>query len=34
MKLRISQNDLQSIVEKKHPIIRDILENISQLKGC
>ncbi len=33
-KIKNSQNDLQSIVEKKHPIIRNILTNISQLKGC
>ena len=32
--IKNSQNDLQSIVEKKHPIIRDLLTNISQLKGC
>ena len=32
--IKNSQNDLQSIVEKKHPIVRDILTNISQLKGC
>ena len=28
------KNDLQSIVEKKYPIIRDILTNISHLEGC
>ena len=33
-KIKNSQNDLQSIVEKKHPIIRNILTSISQLKGC
>jgi 4-diphosphocytidyl-2-C-methyl-D-erythritol kinase len=32
--IKNSQNDLQSIVEKKYPIIRDILTNISHLEGC
>ncbi len=29
-----SGNDLQSIVEKKHPIIKKLLMNISNSKGC
>ncbi len=29
-----SKNDLQSIVEKKHKIIRKLLLNISEIKGC
>ena len=29
-----SQNDLQTIVEKRHPIIGKLLKNISEIKGC
>ena len=29
-----SNNDLQSIVEKQHPIISELIFNISSLKGC
>ena len=29
-----SKNDLQSIVETKHTIIKKLLLNISELKGC
>jgi 4-diphosphocytidyl-2-C-methyl-D-erythritol kinase len=32
--LRKSSNDLQSIVEKKYPIIRELLANIKNEKGC
>ena len=32
--LKNSKNDLQSIVEKKHPIIRELLNNIGSTKGC
>ena len=31
--LKNSKNDLQSVVEKKHPIIRSLLKNISSVKG-
>ena len=29
-----SQNDLQSIVEKNHPSLKNLLTNISSEKGC
>ena len=29
-----SSNDLQSIVEKKYPIIKELLKNIRNEKGC
>ena len=29
-----SKNDLQSIVEKSHPKIRQLLLEISKIKGC
>ena len=32
--IKKEENDLQNIVEKKHPIIRKIINNISKLKGC
>ena len=32
--LKKEANDLQNIVEKKHPIIKKIIKNISNLKGC
>ena len=32
--LENSKNDLQSIVEKKHKIIRNLLLNLSYVKGC
>ncbi len=32
--LKNSKNDLQLIVEKKHPIIKRLLKNISSVKGC
>ena len=32
--LKNSKNDLQLIVEKKHPIIKNLLKNISSVKGC
>ena len=33
-RLKLANNDLQSIVEKKHPIISKLLEAISNEKGC
>ena len=32
--LKNSKNDLQLVVEKKHPIIKILLKNISSVKGC
>ena len=32
--LKNSKNDLQLVVEKKHPIIKSLLKNISSVKGC
>ena len=32
--LRNSKNDLQSIVEKKHLVIKELLKDISETKGC
>lgn len=32
--IKNSKNDLQLIVEKKHPIIKRLLKNISSVKGC
>ena len=32
--LKKENNGLQNIVEKKHPIIKKIIKNISELKGC
>ena len=32
--LKNSKNDLQLIVEKKHPVIKRLLKNISSVKGC
>ena len=32
--LEKSKNDLQSIVEKNHPILKRLLKNISSVKGC
>ena len=29
-----SKNDLQLVVEKKHPIIRELLIDIRKIKGC
>ena len=29
-----SKNDLQSIVEKQHPIIKKVLNSLSKAKGC
>ena len=29
-----SKNDLQLVVEKKHPIIRELLVDIKKIKGC
>ena len=29
-----SRNDLQSIVEKKHPIIKKLIFNLRKMKGC
>ena len=29
-----SNNDLQKIVEKQYPIIKELLTDISQVKGC
>ncbi len=32
--IKNSKNDLQSIVEKKHPIIKKLIFNIEKMKGC
>ena len=32
--LEKSNNDLQLVVEKKHPIIKSLIKNISRTKGC
>ena len=32
--IKNSQNDLQSIVEKKYPVIQELLLTISNEKGC